>query len=187
MRKGPARRAVRRVAAASFIPLFFLLMLPIAAAHDITRPWQYDRSLWKHGWDDHESLDDRHLGWHRNNPTFSHSEHEAFHHDALIDEHRSRHHHRVLDHQSGEASWYDYEGSTGACGQRLTGAYAAHPSWPCGTLVSVKAGDRYIFVRVLDRGPYSNGRIIDLSREAFDRLGNTASGTMWVEIFRLED
>ncbi len=37
-------------------------------------------------------------------------------------------------------------------------------------------------VRINDRGPFVRGRIIDLSKSAFDAIGNTYSGLIEVEI-----
>lgn len=76
----------------------------------------------------------------------------------------------------GLATWYGDE----AAGQRTaTGeSYdpdaltAAHPTLPLPSYVRVTniANGRQIVVRVNDRGPYTPGRIIDLSRAAGDRL-----------------
>ncbi len=55
---------------------------------------------------------------------------------------------------------------------------AAHPTLPLPSYVRVTnlANGRMIVVRVNDRGPYTPGRIIDLSRAAADRL-NTSNNT----------
>ncbi|MFT4269940.1 MAG: endolytic peptidoglycan transglycosylase RlpA [Pantoea sp.] len=55
---------------------------------------------------------------------------------------------------------------------------AAHPTLPLPSYVRVTnlANGRQIVVRVNDRGPYTPGRIIDLSRAAADRL-NTSNNT----------
>lgn len=55
---------------------------------------------------------------------------------------------------------------------------AAHPTLPLPSYVRVTnlANGRMIVVRVNDRGPYTSGRIIDLSRAAADRL-NTSNNT----------
>jgi rare lipoprotein A len=64
--------------------------------------------------------------------------------------------------------------------------YAAHPKWPCGTLISVRTADRYVFVRVMDRGPYGDGRVVDLAKRAFERLRPPSKGVADVKIYRLE-
>ena len=61
---------------------------------------------------------------------------------------------------------------------------AAHPSLPFGTRVRVTnlANDRSVTVRINDRGPYTGGRIIDLSRAAAEEIGMIASGTARVKL-----
>lgn len=61
---------------------------------------------------------------------------------------------------------------------------AAHRTLPFGTLVQVTniKNGRSVVVRVNDRGPFVRGRIIDLSRAAFDRIGNTSQGLLKVRI-----
>lgn len=83
----------------------------------------------------------------------------------------------------GWASFYhDYfNGKRTASGElydskKLT---AAHKTLPIGTLIKVTnlANDRSIVVRVNDRGPYVQGRILDLSRAAADALGYVPAGS----------
>src|SRR5260221_2650101 len=45
--------------------------------------------------------------------------------------------------------------------------WTAHKTLPCGTVITVRFGNRTIRVAVLDRGPYVAGRDLDLSRAAF--------------------
>ena len=80
---------------------------------------------------------------------------------------------RVPRVQSGVASWYD-----------RTGLVAAHPSLPKGTSVHVTnvANGRTVTVIIDDRGPYLDGRIIDLSDDAFARLAPLRIGTINVRI-----
>ena len=62
---------------------------------------------------------------------------------------------------------------------------AAHRNLPFGTLVrvtSLRTG-RQIVVRINDRGPFVDGRVIDLSRGAAKDLGMLEAG---VERVRLE-
>lgn len=164
------------------------LVLPASApapAHPVAKFWLHNRDVRKHHWDEHTRGKRRHKRWHRRNPTATRRQHLRFHHRRLV--HRNRRKHRVYESvasQYGGASYYS--GSRGACGTELKGLYAAHRTWPCGTKVSVKRGKRYVIVRVLDRGPYVQGRIIDLSRAAFDRLGDLSAGTMDVRIFKLK-
>lgn len=75
--------------------------------------------------------------------------------------------------QSGVASWY-----------HRTGLVAAHPSLPMGTEVRVTnvANGKTVAVVINDRGPYVDGRIIDLSDDAFARLAPLGVGTINVRI-----
>jgi rare lipoprotein A len=86
----------------------------------------------------------------------------------------------------GEASWYDFDGQKTANGEtmdprRLT---AAHPTLPFGTKVAVEnvENGRTVVVRVNDRGPYADGRIIDVSKEAARKLGMVEDGVTEVEV-----
>jgi len=87
----------------------------------------------------------------------------------------------------GYASWYGPEsGSQTANGERFRpdGISAAHPTLPLPTYLEVTALDtgRRIVVRVNDRGPFSSGRIIDLSRGAAEQLGVRAQGVAPVRV-----
>lgn len=82
--------------------------------------------------------------------------------------------------QRGGASWYGpgFHGRRTASGERydMHALTAAHRTLPFGTLVRVHSlvNGREVEVRITDRGPYSHGRIIDLSRaaaQALDMLG----------------
>ncbi|WP_205957357.1 endolytic peptidoglycan transglycosylase RlpA [Pantoea stewartii] len=76
----------------------------------------------------------------------------------------------------GLAAWYgdEAQGSRTAIGEAFDpdALTAAHPTLPLPSYVRVTnlANGRQIVVRVNDRGPYTPGRIIDLSRAAGDRL-----------------
>ena len=61
---------------------------------------------------------------------------------------------------------------------------AAHPSLPFGTVVRVTRPETGESVRVLinDRGPFTKGRVIDLSRHAARRLGMLDAGVVAVEL-----
>jgi len=92
----------------------------------------------------------------------------------------------ALPEHKGEASWYDFGGKQTANGEtmdpsRLT---AAHPTLPFGTKVEVEnvENGRTVVVRVNDRGPYADGRIIDVSKEAARKLGMVEDGVTEVEV-----
>jgi rare lipoprotein A len=61
---------------------------------------------------------------------------------------------------------------------------AAHPAFRMGTRLHVTnlANGRSVEVRVNDRGPFVNGRILDLSYAAASQLGAVAEGVIRVRI-----
>lgn len=88
----------------------------------------------------------------------------------------------------GLASWYGdlFHGRYTANGEvydmdRLS---AAHPTMPLPSYARVTNlnNGRSIVVRVNDRGPFSNDRIIDLSRRSADALGFRRNGTATVRV-----
>jgi rare lipoprotein A len=78
--------------------------------------------------------------------------------------------------ERGIASWYGaaFHGWLTASGDiyDMESLTAAHRTLPLGTIVRVTnvANGNQILVRINDRGPYVNGRIIDLSRAAAREL-----------------
>ena len=92
----------------------------------------------------------------------------------------------------GDASWYGIEerGRPTANGEPMDpGAMtAAHKTLPFGTVVEVTDRDtgNSVRVRINDRGPFSPGRIIDLSHEAARRLGIVARGVAPVSVTIVE-
>ncbi len=88
----------------------------------------------------------------------------------------------------GVASWYGdaFHGRLTANGEiyDMTHLTAAHPTMPLPSYARVTntANGSSVIVRVNDRGPYSNGRIIDLSRRAAEMLDYTHSGTAAVKV-----
>ncbi len=94
---------------------------------------------------------------------------------------------------SGQASWYadSLHGRRTANGERYDrGEFtAAHRSLPFGARLCVRSpiNGRTVIVRVNDRGPFTPGRIIDLSRAAADELGMLGLGIKSVELWRLGD
>ena len=65
---------------------------------------------------------------------------------------------------------------------------AAHKTLPFGTNVLVKnvANGKSVKVTINDRGPFIEGRIIDLSRAAFSKIDNIYNGLANVEIMVVE-
>jgi rare lipoprotein A len=76
----------------------------------------------------------------------------------------------------GLAAWYDLKNRT-ASGERFdAGAFTAgHRTLPFGSKVTVvnQRNGRSVTVRITDRGPYTRGRMIDLSRAAARALDMT--------------
>jgi len=88
--------------------------------------------------------------------------------------------------ETGIASWYGAEsGSTTAMGTRFhpEGISAAHKTLPLPSKVRVTNlhNGRSIVVVVNDRGPYKNGRIIDLSHGAAKKIGMDGLAKVEVE------
>ncbi len=91
-------------------------------------------------------------------------------------------------YQKGEASWYGraFHGKRTASGERfdMNELTAAHKTLPFGTILEVKNldNDKTVKVRVNDRGPYREGRILDLSYAAARRLDMLGAGKAMVGI-----
>ncbi len=99
---------------------------------------------------------------------------------------------RPLKVWQGLASWYGrrFHGRVTANGETydMNALTAAHPTLPFGSLVRVvnlKTGQSRV-VRINDRGPFVEGREIDLSRETASRLGMGKSGLAQVRLELLE-
>jgi rare lipoprotein A (peptidoglycan hydrolase) len=88
----------------------------------------------------------------------------------------------------GEASWYGpgFHGKETANGETFNQnkMTAAHPSLPLGTKAEVTnlENGKKVEVRINDRGPYAEDRVIDVSRAAAKRLGMEEQGTTEVKI-----
>src|SRR5215831_10295761 len=80
--------------------------------------------------------------------------------------------HKSRPYQIGTASWYGsyFQGKQTASGEPydMQDFTAAHPTLPLGTFVKVTnlRNGRSVVVRINDRGPVVDGRIIDLSYNA---------------------
>jgi rare lipoprotein A len=88
----------------------------------------------------------------------------------------------------GVASWYgeSFHGKQAANGELfdMEALTAAHRTLPLGSVVRVVnlANGKYLHVRITDRGPYVNNRILDLSRGAAARLGMVEGGLSHVRV-----
>jgi len=94
----------------------------------------------------------------------------------------------VTQVMTGMASWYGpgFHGGTTANGERFNQytLTAAHPNLPFGTPVRVTNtyNGRSVVVRINDRGPYTGGRVIDLSAGAAQVIGLMSSGVAPVRL-----
>ncbi|MEQ8904578.1 septal ring lytic transglycosylase RlpA family protein [Ekhidna sp.] len=94
--------------------------------------------------------------------------------------------------EDGVASWYGpgFHGKQTANGETFNTNHltAAHRTLPFGTRVKVVNIQNQIsvIVRINDRGPYANDRIIDLSKAAAKRLDIIEQGTGQVKLYLLD-
>ncbi|HEY0595144.1 septal ring lytic transglycosylase RlpA family protein [Sphingopyxis sp.] len=98
-----------------------------------------------------------------------------------------------IEIDGGMASYYGNElaGNRTASGERFDPGQltAAHRSLPFGSMVRVtntSNGDSVV-VRINDRGPFSRGRVIDVSQAAAREIGMHRSGTARVKLALLSD
>jgi rare lipoprotein A len=88
----------------------------------------------------------------------------------------------------GVASWYgeQFHGKQAANGELfdMEALTAAHRTLPLGSMVRVVnlANGKHVHVRINDRGPYVNGRILDLSHAAAAHLGMVEGGVSVVQV-----
>ena len=90
--------------------------------------------------------------------------------------------------QKGKATFYTrkWDGRKTASGERLynDSLVCAHKTHKFGTLLLVRnpANGKEVVVKVIDRGPYAKGRIIDLSIRAARELDILSQGVAVVEV-----
>jgi rare lipoprotein A len=95
--------------------------------------------------------------------------------------------------QEGVACWYgkQFHGRKTANGERfdMNKLTAAHRTLPFGTVVEVTnlSNGKKVIVRINDRGPFTKGRIIDLSYAAAKEIGILQSGTARVRLRIVKD
>jgi uncharacterized protein YabE (DUF348 family) len=75
---------------------------------------------------------------------------------------------------TGVSSWYAFK----------SGMFAANPWLPMGSYVKVTstASGKSVIVQINDRGPFGNGRIIDLDKVAFQKLAPLGAGVINVKM-----
>ena len=90
--------------------------------------------------------------------------------------------------ERGIASWYgeDFHGRPTSSGEiyNMYDLTAAHKLMPLGTIAKITnlENDRSVVVKINDRGPFIEGRIIDLSYSAAREIGMAEKGLSRVEI-----
>jgi rare lipoprotein A (peptidoglycan hydrolase) len=95
---------------------------------------------------------------------------------------------KAKPYQIGTASWYgtQFQGKLTASGEPfdMRDFTAAHPSLPLGTFVKVTnlRNGKAVVVRINDRGPVVDGRIIDVSYNAARALGFNERGLQKVRL-----
>lgn len=88
--------------------------------------------------------------------------------------------------QVGVASWYGKENYKSCTGKRLNHSKpeAAHKTIPLGTKVKVTSlsTKKSIVVTIVDHGPYTKGRILDLNVKAANLIGIHKKGVDKVKL-----
>lgn len=90
--------------------------------------------------------------------------------------------------EQGGASWYgiQFHQRKTANGERfdMGAATAAHKTLPFNTRVCVRSlvNGKEVLVRINDRGPFAQGRVIDLSRAAAEQIGLISMGIKQVAL-----
>lgn len=97
---------------------------------------------------------------------------------------------------SGMVSWYSVKtngGTRTASGERLSDSdhTAAHKTLPFGTMVKVTnlTNEEFVILRIADRGPYTKGRVLDVSIGAAKKLDFVGRGVARcrVEVLHSQD
>jgi len=94
----------------------------------------------------------------------------------------------AIAQESGYASFYNknLHGRRTTNGERYhnDSLTCAHKTYPFGTMLLVvnPKNNRYVVVKVTDRGPHTRNRMIDLSYKAASELGIVSAGVAKVEV-----
>lgn len=90
---------------------------------------------------------------------------------------------------SGKVSWYSVKtngGTKTASGERLSDSAdtAAHRTLPFGTLIEVTnlSNERSAVLKITDRGPFSHGRVLDVSIGAAKKLDFVGRGVTHCQV-----
>lgn len=92
----------------------------------------------------------------------------------------------VAGTEQGAASWYGHENVKSSTGKRLqhhTPA-TAHRTLPIGSVVKITAvrTGKTVIATVVDRGPYTRRRLVDVNIAAARRLGMITKGVVVVKV-----
>ena len=96
-------------------------------------------------------------------------------------------------HQHGKASYYSKKatGARSASGKKIhhDSLVCAHRYFPFGTKLKVTnmSNGKSVVVKVIDRGPFGRGRIIDISWAAAKAIGMIAQGVATVKVERVDN
>ena len=96
-------------------------------------------------------------------------------------------------HQHGKASYYSKRatGARSASGQKIhhDSLVCAHRFYPFGTHLKVTnlSNGKSVVVKVIDRGPFGRGRIIDISYAAAKEIGMVSQGVATVKVEMIEN
>ena len=88
---------------------------------------------------------------------------------------------------TGKASWYgdQFHGQKTASGEKydMNEYTAAHKTLPFGTKVKItnQRNGKSVIVEINDRGPYVKSRQFDLSKAAFEEIGNPDRGVISID------
>ncbi len=109
-----------------------------------------------------------------------------------VGKHFSKHVATQVMVEFGVASWYDCPISPENVNNKNFRVNdriypVAHKTLPFGTLIKVinPSNKRKILCRVIDRGPYITGRIIDLDRHASHAIGISGVGKVILKIYKV--
>lgn len=95
---------------------------------------------------------------------------------------------KITPYEQGKATYYGrkWHGRKGSSGERLdmNGYQCAHKTLPFGTLVKVtnKNNGKSCIVKVIDRGPFGKGKVIDLTYQAASDLDMISAGVVPVKL-----
>ncbi len=81
---------------------------------------------------------------------------------------------KLGDSHKGQGTWYSFQG----------GLYAASPWLPMGSYAKVtnQSNGKSVIVEINDRGPFGDGRIIDLDKKAFAKIADLGTGVINVKV-----